>query len=140
MSIVDEIPTTVFVGQVPANKADLDTWLQHLSSYVNGSQAVKVKSIKNGDVVVGSVKSLRNGAMVFVQGSLTTVSGTTYSVDGLPVEPLEDSYLVGNSSNAPIIVTMMKEKKTLTFTATGTTLMFSGWYLGANTNKIPRVG
>ena len=86
------------------------------------------------------MKSLRNGAMVFVQGSLTTVSGTTYSVDGLPVEPLEDSYLVGNSSNAPIIVTMMKEKKTLTFTATGTTLMFSGWYLGANTNKIPRVG
>ena len=52
MSIVDEIPATVFVGQVPANKADLDTWLQHLSSYVNGSQAVKVKSIKNGDVVV----------------------------------------------------------------------------------------
>ena len=140
MSIVDEIPTTVFVGQVPANKADLDTWLQHLSSYVNGSQAVKVKSIKNGTEVIGSVKSLRNGAMVFVQGSMTVVTGTTYSVDLLPVAPLEDTFLVGYSNNLPLMIPITKELTTSTITATGTTLMFSGWYLGANTNKIPRVG
>lgn len=140
MSLADEIPTTVFVGQVPANKADLETWMQHLSSYVNGNQAVKVKQIMNGTEVIGSVKSLRNGAMVFVQGSLTTVSGTTITVELLPVAPLEDTFLVGNSNNAPLMLNLVKEQRTSSFTATGTTLQFSGWYLGANTNKIPRVG
>lgn len=140
MSIQDEIPTTVFVGQVPSNKQDLDTWLQHLSSYVNGNQAVKVKSIKDGDNIVGSVMSLRNGAMVFVQGSLTTTSGTTITVDGLPVEPLENTFLLGNSNNLPLMINITKGQRTFSFTATSTTLNFNGWYLGANTNKTPRVG
>ena len=140
MSIQDEIPTTVFVGQVPSNKQDLDTWLQHLSSYVNGNQAVKVKPIKSGDNIVGSVMSLRNGAMVFVQGSVTTTSGTTITVDGLPVEPLENTFLLGNSNNLPLMINITKGQRTFSFTATSTTLNFNGWYLGANTNKTPRVG
>lgn len=133
MSIANEIPTTVFVGQVPANKDDLSTWLQHLGSFINGSQAVKVKPFTGG-----STYSLRNGAMVFVQGTATVTSGTDNTVEALPVAPLLDCFITMSVNGTVLPVMLTKDSRNITINVPSTTVSYSGWYLGANTSKEPR--
>ncbi len=136
MAKQDEVPTTVTVTQAPVwNPDQLLVWFNQLATFIQGAQAVKNMPILYEGANIGQVYSLRVGPMVFVQGTVTNPTGTILSVPGMPVSPQSDTFLACSQADAPLTIKVTAGSKLINIPAPGTTVYYSGWYLGANAFK-----